>query len=304
MIARLRSLFTSADSPEMAVLWSRERWLAWFAQANYAYFGQADLSRKRAAFAPFSVEPLSDVAPATQLNSEVKRYASEVVGNFAAAVDNQLYRWRAEDGREIAVFSLQLYDLLGSLVLPSDWETRIITFISRLGPPLTDKDSLRLLDAVVNAAVGRADVEALRRFGEAVSRRTPFLEERPWRAQIRLFEGLLEIEGFAHFDENVRSTLPDICSIVHRTAAKHLLADVIVERLGLPEVAELHGRVGNTFDQEEQLKAIRFAIFPGRVEFRGDYAVDRLTGYKLRIAPEAPSAAWTAKAREFSLTNA
>ncbi|MBX9792485.1 MAG: hypothetical protein K2Y37_26590 [Pirellulales bacterium] len=300
---RLHWLFAARDNPEAALKWSQDRWRSWFANATYLYFHSTDVARRRAAFAPFAVEPLSEAGPAPQLHFELKRYAIDALENFMAALNDQFERWRAEDGEEIADFCLKLYDLFGFLVAASVWEQQAATFVAKLGPPLSDKVTLRLLDSVVRATIGRSNASALLRIGAMIARKSETLNTWPWRAQIRIFEGILELEGARDMLENVEVALPNIGEIIRHTPAKHLLADVVVEQLGLREVAKLHDLQPKARQDQILLAHLKVAIFPGRVEFWGEEAVDRLTGERAVCPPLRPHAALDERKRLFDFAH-
>lgn len=289
-----------SDQPESAAEWSAAIWRNWLTRAVRVYFGPGNTARRRAAFMPFAVEPISDVHPADQLQIEVAHYCPEAEDMLAAAVEEQLGRWRMGDGVTSASFLLHLYDLLGVYGDAADREDVLLTFISRIGPG-SEEDTSRLARDVAETAVGRCDAVALRRLCAGLQRRSAIFLGQPWLAQIRLLEGLLIRDGIDSLYADVAMAVPGLRSLVTgNRVAKHLLADAIVDSLGLPGIAKILECKSEDPAEAEILSAIYFCVVGSRLEYYKDnMLIDILHGTCFRLPPRERSTSMMSARSQF-----
>jgi hypothetical protein len=272
----LPRLGSRRDVPEAAIYWPVERWEKWLQRACHSYFHSGANDTRRRAFSPFTVEPVSDVDPASQLLSGIRRFAPDALESMAHAVDSVLARWRADDGVKIANFLLRLCGALGAFGEKDARADALLSFATKLSPPLTQEQRWLLADEIAEAAIGRVPPQTLRELAGAFIRHSSTESDYPWRAQLRLFEGLLDHGGGKDLFRDLELTLPNIAAVVRYEGGKRRLADIIVNKLKLPGVVHLKS---NPPEDKFGIWAhayLLFCIFPARVEINNDTAVDNL----------------------------
>jgi hypothetical protein len=276
MRAWLARTSTRKDVPEAANDWPDNRWDKWLQRACHSYFHSRSNDMRRRAFSPFTVEPVSNIDPAIQLLHGARRFAPGALERLAHAVDAMLQRWRADDGVKIGSFLLRLSGTLGAFGEMDARAMTLLSFATKLSPPLTQEQRWLLADEVVEAAIGRVPAQTLRELAQSFIRNSATESDYPWRAQLRLFEGMLEQGGAVDVYRDLEITVPNIASVARREAGKRRLADIIVNKLKLAGIVDL--KINPPADEFGRLAYanILFCVFPARVEIKDGVAVDNL----------------------------
>jgi hypothetical protein len=278
MIASWTRFIGGRDIPESAGRWDQQRWNDWLVASARAYFAATRPSARRAGFRPFNVEPISDVEPSSQLLDEMDRFCPSALPLLAHAVRNYIARWTAEDSVAALSFMLRLHGMLGALGPAADQEALLVGLITKLDARIPRRESSKIADEIVNAAIGRLPPSGLRKIGRAFARRLEVVLEPPWRAQIKLLDALLEFEGASNLIGDVAVVLPNLTEIVRSRIVRRRIGDVVTDRLTLPGVLALRDIRPADRNEELILGLLKSCVFPTRVEVYGDRARDKLLG--------------------------
>lgn len=272
--------------PETTRTWSHGQWESWLKQAAHAYFASSDPAAKRAAMAPFTVEPLSDVPASAQLLREVRKYAPSAEAKLAAAVLDATQLWSARDGRDVGRFFARLACDAGGLVPKEALPAALQLFIAKVGPPLNDREIADLLQDAVDASMERVTPPVLRNLAGMIARRSYEWRLSPWRAQLRLFQALLRIEGAEGFFRNLQICMPDRIGLHQNKISGRYFADVVVDGLGLRAFRDLQDAPMSDLDRG-LLTETRLLVFAYRVKRTQFSWTDLLHGEALILPASA-----------------
>ena len=274
-------------APEQTERWSQRKWDNWFLRSARLYYLASDPATKRGAFAPFLVEPLSDVDLATQLFREVRKYVPGVTDRLASAAAQALSTWSAVDGGPLAEFMLRLLRIVGGDLGPGQrLYSELAAVVARLGPPLGEPALQQVLQEVVECAVARLNAQQLRGLGALIERRWSAWRIAVWRAQFRLLSVLIKTGGLESFFSDVRTVAPRFAEYVGEQHVKHYAADIFVDGLGLRNIAALMHLNGLTAEQEYIRLVVRICVFDYRVIRLGRRLVDQLYGDEIDLLPD------------------
>jgi hypothetical protein len=274
-------------APEQTERWSQRKWDIWFLRSARLYYLALDPATKRGAFAPFLVEPFSDVDLATQLFREVREYVPSVTDRLASAVAQALSTWSSVDGGPLAEFMLRLLAIIGGdLDSGERLYSLLANVVARLGPPLGERALQQVLQEAVECAVTRLNAQQLRDLGDLIERRAYSWRIPVWRAQFRMLSVLIKTGGLDSLFSDVKAVSPRFPKFVGDPTVKHYAADIFVDGLGLKNVAALIHLNGLTAEQEYIRKFVRFCVFDYRVVRKGSHLVDKLYGDEIDLLPD------------------
>jgi hypothetical protein len=275
--------FIEPFGPEQTLRWSPTKWESWFLRAARLYYLASDPAIKRGSFAPFVVEPLSDMNIAAQLFKEVREFVPDAANNLSIAVARAVSTWSPGDGAPLVEFMLELLKIVGGYLPAERLHFELTSVVGRLGSPLSQQSFETVLDEVVECATGRLDTTQLRSLGMLIERCSSAWRISAWRAQFRLLSTLIQIEGLDNLFVNVAAVAPRMPEFVGNQAAKHLAADIFVDGLGLATIAKLMFLDSLSSEEEAIRVQMRHCIFWYRLANNGSHFRDKLTGDIVRL---------------------
>lgn len=298
MMRGLWDLAIGLHTPERTKRWSARRWASWLDRSARLYFVHAaEISMKRGAFHPFLVEPLSQIAPADQLFRQLCEDVPEALPTVAEAAAQSLSGWRAEEREALARFLIRLTANLSGYLEPDRLREDLSELVARVGPPLETEAIHAIIADAAECAIGRLRRTDLMKLGDLIERRSAVWGDRPWRAQLRLLQVLVEHDGLDNLFENIVAVIPDLDALVTQdTVIRNYVGDIMVDALGgLSGVVRFLELRPRSVPSKRWHALLYYSMAGQRVREEAGFLRDLLHDKVVLLPPEDPSDDWASR---------